>query len=104
IDLWYATQFAKFVEKLAAVKDVDGKSLLYNSMVVYGSGNADGNRHTHTNLPIVLAGAGGGSLTPGRYVKHGSKPMTNLFLAMGQRLGIKAVDRFGDSTGVLGNL
>ena len=53
-------------------------------MIVYGSGNADGNRHTHTNLPIVLAGGGGGTLTPGRYVKHGSKPMTNLFLEHGR--------------------
>ena len=57
IDLWYVQQFAKFLEKLAATKDVDGNSLLHNSMIVYGGGNADGNRHTHANLPIILAGA-----------------------------------------------
>ena len=45
----------------------DGKSVLENSMIVYGCGNSDGNRHTHVNLPIVLAGGGGGTLTPGRY-------------------------------------
>ena len=56
IDLWYMQQFARFLEKLEAVKDVDGHSLLHNSMIVYGSGNADGNRHTHSNLPIILAG------------------------------------------------
>ena len=66
-------------------------------MIVYGSGNADGNRHTHDNLPVVLAGGGGGTLTPGRYVKHGSKPMTNLFLSMADRLGLRDLDRFGDS-------
>ena len=44
IDRWYVLQFAKFLEKMDAVKDVDGKSLLHNSMIVYGSGNADGNR------------------------------------------------------------
>ena len=44
-------------EARQAAKDVDGNSLLHNSMIVYGSGNADGNRHTHTNLPIILAGA-----------------------------------------------
>ena len=65
IDLWYVRQFARFLEKLEATKDVDGNSLLHNSMIVYGSGNADGNRHTHNNLPIVLAGGGGGTLTPG---------------------------------------
>jgi hypothetical protein len=61
IDLWYAEQFAVFLKKLQDTKDVDGNSLLHNSMVLYGSGNADGNRHTHSNLPLILAGAGGGA-------------------------------------------
>jgi len=61
IDLWYVKQFASFLHKLDQVRDTDGNSLLHNSMIVYGSGNADGNHHTHVNLPIVLAGAGGGT-------------------------------------------
>jgi hypothetical protein len=104
IDLWYVGQFAKFLQKLDATKDVDGKSLLHNSMILYGSGNADGNRHTHLNLPILLAGAGGGTLTPGRYVKHGSVPTTNLFLSMADRMGVPNLERFGDSTGRLANV
>jgi len=104
IDLWYAKQFARFVEKLRNIKDVDGNTLLHNSMIVYGGGNADANRHTHSNLPIVLAGAGGGTLTPGRFVKHGSKPTTNLFLSLADRMGAKDLERFGDSTGRLGNV
>jgi hypothetical protein len=104
IDLWYVAQFARFLDKLRATKDIDGNSLLHNTMIVYGSGNADGNRHTHDNLPIVLAGAGGGTLKPGRYVKHGSKPMTDLFLSVADRMGIRGVERFGDSTGRLGNI
>jgi Protein of unknown function (DUF1552) len=101
IDLWYVKQFAKFLEKLQEAKDVDGKSLLHNSIIFYGSGNADANRHTHTNLPLVLAGAGGGALTPGRYVDHGGKPTTNLFLKVAHSFGIKDLERFGDSTGTL---
>src|SRR5262249_29932337 len=58
IDRWYMTQLGWFLEKMEQTKDVDGRSLLHNSMIVYGSGNADGNRHTHTNLPVILAGAG----------------------------------------------
>jgi hypothetical protein len=104
IDLWYVQQFARFLEKLEATRDVDGNSLLFNSMIVYGSGCADGNSHTHTNLPFLLAGAGGGTLTPGRHVKFGSKPATNLFLDMADRLGIQGLKRFGDSTGRLGNI
>ena len=104
IDLWYARQFARFLNKLEAAKDLDGHSLLHNSMIVYGSGNADGNRHTHSNLPVILAGGGGGLLKPGRYVKHGSVPMTNLFLGMAERMGVQGLPRFGDSTQPLGNI
>jgi len=99
IDLFYVKQFARFLEKMEQTKDVDGKSLLQNSMIVYGSGNADANRHTHVNLPVILAGGGGGALTPGRFVKVGGVPMTNLFLGMADRLGVRDVDRLGDSTG-----
>jgi hypothetical protein len=104
IDLWYVTQFAKFLEKLDRTKDVDGQSLLHNSMILYGSGNADGNRHTHVNLPMLLAGAGGGTLKPGRYVRHGSTPAANLFLSMADRMGLDSIQRFGDSTGRLSNV
>jgi hypothetical protein len=101
IDLWYVKQLAKFLEKMEKTKDVDGQSLLRNSMIVYGSGNADGNRHTHTNLPILLAGAGGGGLKPGRYLKTNSTPLTNLFLSMADRMGVRGLEKHGDSTGRL---
>jgi len=99
IDLWYTKHFARFLEKMEQTKDVDGQSLLQNSMIVYGSGNADGNRHTHTNLPVLLAGAGGGTLTPGRFAKYGSVPMSNLLLSLADRMGAQGVERLGDSTG-----
>ena len=104
IDQWHALQFSKFVQKLRDTKDADGQSLLHNSMIVYGACNADSNRHTHTNLPLILAGGGGGALTPDRYVKHGSRPTTNLFLSLADRMGVQGVERFGDSTGRLGNV
>src|SRR4029434_9055943 len=94
IDLWYVKQLAKFLEKMEQTKDVDGNSLLHNSMIIYGSGNADGNRHTHSNLPLILAGRGGGALTTGRYVQHGSLPMSNLFLTLADRMGVQNLDRF----------
>jgi hypothetical protein len=101
IDLWYATQFAKFLEKMNETKDLDGQSLLHNSMIVYGSGNADGNRHTHTNLPILLAGSAGGALPTGRYLKTPAAPLTNLFLSMANQMGAQGIERHGDSTGRL---
>jgi hypothetical protein len=101
IDLWYVKQLAKFLEKLEQTQDVDGHSLLHNSMIVYGSGNADGNRHSHDNLPILLAGSAGGGLKPGRYIKTKSMPLTNLFLSMADRMGAKGIEKHGDSTGRL---
>ena len=68
-------------------------------MIVYGCGNSDGNRHTHENLPIILAGAGGGTLNPGKFAKLGGKPMSNLFLSMTDRMGVTGVERIGDSSG-----
>ena len=52
----------------------------------------------------VMEYCGGGSLTPGRYVKHGGKPTTNLFLSMADRMGVQGLERFGDSTGRLENV
>ena len=104
IDRFYTQQLAAFLAKLEATKDADGHSLLHNSMIVYGSGNADGNSHTHVNLPILLAGHGGGTLAPGRFVRHGARPACNLFLSMADRMGVKNLERFGDSTARLANL
>jgi hypothetical protein len=99
IDRHHVEHFAAFLTKLAATRDVDGRSLLDNSMIVYAGGNADPNRHSHTNLPVILAGGGGGALQTGRYLKVPSQPMCNLFLEMLDRMGVEGVDRLGDSDG-----
>jgi hypothetical protein len=104
IDLFYSKQLARFLKRMEQTKDVDGNSLLHNSMIVYGSGNSDGNRHTHTNLPVLLAGGGGGTLTTGRFVKQGGVPMTNMLLSLADRMGVQKVERLGDSTGRLSNV
>ncbi len=100
IDQFYLRQFGYFLEKMKSVKEGD-TSLLENSMIVFGGGIGDGNRHNHDNLPILLAGRGGGTLTPGkRMVLAQETPMTNLYLAMLERLGVPA-QKVGDSTGKL---
>lgn len=98
IDRWYSEQFFKFLKKLHETKDVDGNSILHNSMIVYGSGNADGNRHTHRDLPVILAGSGGNTLQTGRFIDHRSVPLMNLYLSIADRMGVSNLPRFGDST------
>jgi hypothetical protein len=100
IETWYSLQVAKFLEKLKNSEDVDGNSVLANSQIIFGSGNADGNRHTHRDLPIILAGGGGGAYKTGRYANCGSVPLSNLFLSMAHQAGAK-LENFGDSTGLV---
>ena len=103
IDEFYMEQFAYFLGKMKSVKE-GNKTLLDNSLIVYGAGIGDGDRHNHNNLPIVLAGHGGGTLTPGRHVRYPKDtPLCNLYLSMLDRVGVKQ-DRFGDSTGLLPDL
>lgn len=104
IDRWYVQKFTKFLDRLDSIEDIDGNSLLHNSMVLFGSGNADGNRHTHTDLPLVLAGSGGGTLQPGRFSDSNSTPLCNLYMSMAQKMGVDSLERFGDSTGSLDNI
>jgi hypothetical protein len=103
INRFHMTQFAYFLEKLKNTKEGNG-TLLDSAMVVYGSGNGDGNRHNHDDLPILLAGTGGGTLAGGRHVRCSKNtPLANLFLSLLERMGVEA-ERFGDSTGKLANL
>jgi hypothetical protein len=100
INQFHMTQFAYFVDRLKSVREGDG-TLLDNCMVVYGSGIGDGNRHNHDNLPVLLAGKGGGTIETGRHVRAEKEtPMTNLYLSMLDRVGVN-VPRLGDSTGRL---
>lgn len=103
INCFHLEQFAYFVNKLKSTPDGDG-TLLDRMMVVYGSGLADGNQHTHNDLPVVLAGTGNGALRPGRHVRYPKEtPMTNLYVAMLDHMGVTP-EHIGDSTGELQHL
>ncbi|HXF26330.1 MAG TPA: DUF1552 domain-containing protein [Bryobacteraceae bacterium] len=100
INTFHASMFAYFLGKLKAAPDGDG-TLLDHSMLVYGSGISDGNRHTHEDLPVLLAGRGNGSLKTGRHIAFDKEtPVTNLYLTLLDRMGVEA-ETIGDSTGEL---
>lgn len=103
INQFHVTQFAYFLERLRSVREGD-QTLLDRSLIVYGSGIADGNAHNHNNLPIILAGKGGGLVTPGRHIAYrDGTPLTNLYLSMLDGAGIH-LESLGDSTGRLSGL
>jgi hypothetical protein len=98
INCYQARQFAAWIEKMKATKEGDS-SLLDNSMIVYGAGLSDGNRHLHEDLPTLIAGRGGSYIKPGRRIVYRKEtPMCNLFLTMMDRMGVP-VEHFGDSSG-----
>jgi hypothetical protein len=100
IDLFNTTRFADVVKTFAEAKLLDA------SMLVFGSGMSNPNRHSRENLPILLAGRAGGTLRPGRHVDYDWKkktPVANLWVELLKRLDVP-VQRFGDSTGGLANL
>jgi hypothetical protein len=103
INLFHMRQLAYLLEKLNGVEEGDG-TLLDHCMLAYGSGIHDGNAHNHEDLPLLLAGGGCGTLTPGRHVKFATEtPLSNLWLSMLARMEV-SWDRLGDSTGPLGNI
>jgi hypothetical protein len=103
IDRYHVEQLAYTLKKMAAIKEPEG-SLLDNTMLVYGAGISDGNAHNHNNLPILLAGKGGGTIQTGRHIKYkDGTPLTNLYLDILERVGAKT-DRLGDSSGELAGI
>ncbi|MCY4598325.1 MAG: DUF1552 domain-containing protein [Acidobacteria bacterium] len=100
INTFHMQQFAYFLDKLQSTPDGDG-TLLDHSMLIYGSGISDGNIHFHMDLPVVMAGGGGGTLKGGRHLRYASDtPLTNLYVSVLGKLGVP-VEQFGDSTGKL---
>jgi hypothetical protein len=124
IDKFHTAQVAYFLGRMKSIQEGDG-TLLDNSMIVYGGGISDGNQHNHDNLPLVMAGRGGGTIRTGRHIvldgdtqeqaaaqytlqgaatpPSGETPIANLYLSMLHRMGV-STPRFGDSTGELGAL
>lgn len=100
IDGFLVGEFAYFLRKLKSEQE-GSDTLLDNSLIMYGSGLSDGNRHHHHNLPVVLAGSGGGTIRTGRHISTGGEtPLNNLFLSLLDRVGAD-VEKIGDSSGRL---
>ena len=98
INQWHVAQYAYLLGKLAAMPEGES-NVLANSMILFGAGFRDGNKHDPHNLPILLAGGGGGRLQTGQHLIYGpDSPLSNLYVSMLDAFGTP-VERFADSTG-----
>jgi hypothetical protein len=103
INRFHVEQLAYLLEKLKSIRE-GHETLLDHCLILYGSGISDGNAHAHDDLPILLAGRGNGTITTDRHLRYPKEtPLTNLYVAMLDRVGVK-VPSFGDSTGALAGL
>jgi hypothetical protein len=102
IDTWHMKLLAGLMNDMKTSPE-GGQTLLDRTMVLYGSNFGDANKHTTTNVPIILAGGGfkhGGHLA---FDTSRNYPLPNLFVSMLQRMGIQS-DRFASSTGTMRGL
>jgi hypothetical protein len=101
LELYQMEQFARFLTKMKSIRDGDG-SLLDHTMVLCGSGMANANAHTNSNLPILLSGGGfpHGEHRAYSLIGLNKQPLCNLFVTLLQRFGVE-IDRFGTSKGTL---
>jgi hypothetical protein len=94
IGAWEISQFADLLSRMTAVGEDDG-TLLDNALVYFGSEISDGDAHSHVDIPVLLAGHGGGAYVPGTHTTHGGRPMADLFLSMAGLMGVNLTS-FGD--------
>jgi hypothetical protein len=103
VNQWVVSQLADLMTKMKAIREPDG-TLLDNAVIFFSSEISDGNLHNHSNLPIVLAGHGGGQLNPGRAIQYQNANVADLFIAMLKTVGV-SVTKFGaDGVGPLSGL
>lgn len=102
IETFHATQYARFLRKLQSITETNGKTLLDNTMTLFGSGMSNANSHSNRDLPILLAGGGfkhGEHKHYAKKQKH-STPLCNLYLSMLLNFGLE-LDQFNTSSGTL---
>lgn len=98
---FHTEQFAYLIDRMKSI-DEGGSTLLDNSMMMFCSNLFDGDRHQADHMPILLAGRGGGSLTPGQVFDYQDRGDENrracsLYLSLMDRMGVK-LPSFGDTS------
>ena len=101
---WYVAQFAQAIRKMKSLKEFDGTSVFDHSVLMFGSGMSHGNKHTGTNLPLLLAGGQQSGLNTGHLVNFQKQPPhANCLLTLIRHFGVE-IDQYSNSTGTLENV
>ncbi len=90
IDRWEVEQFAYLLEKMDAVDEGGGRTMLDNSVVFVSSEIGDGDAHDQKDKPILVAGTAGGALRPGSHIRFNGEPQAELFVTLLNALDVPA--------------
>lgn len=100
IATWHVEQYRYLISKLDSMQEGD-RTVLDNSLILFGSGLRDGNGHSPRNLPILMAGSAGGRVKTGFHVKaKPNTPLSNIYLTIASAVGLKQKS-FADSRSVV---
>ena len=104
IDVFHMEHYNYIVAKMKAIKEIDGSSMLDNSIVTYGAGMGDGATHQYYDMPFLISGKAQGQIKQGRFVQCKSGTLnSNMWLTITQLMGLK-MNSFADSSGVISDL
>lgn len=104
LDRFHVSAFARLLERMDSIEEADGTSLLDNTMFTLGAGMGDGTTHQYNDLPLVVAGGGGGKLKLGQHIHcEAGTPLANLWLTQLQCLGVERED-YADSNGTMSEI
>jgi Protein of unknown function (DUF1552) len=103
IQRYHTEVFARFINTLANMPDGE-RSMLDNSMLLYGSNMSNSNAHNQYPLPISILGGGCGKIRGGQHLNFAERtPLANVLLTVLQRAGVP-IESLGDSTGTIAEL
>ncbi len=108
IDSHQSELLAYFLERMSSTLEIDGSSLLENSIIIAGSALSDGNNHLHNNVPIAVFGEAQGKIKGGRHLRYEGEPLSNLHLAVLDMFNAPSTEYLSnetsDATGILRGL
>lgn len=102
---WQANRVASFMNTLAGMKDVDGSSVLDNTLIIWT--NQHGSTHCISNYPTMIGGGAAGQFRMGEYIDFRNtgnanrtglndrtlgRPLSNLWMAVMRAVGVPAAE------------
>lgn len=92
--------YVQMIKQMSLIQEDNG-TLLDNSLIFFGACIKDGQKHSYNDLPILVAGGGGGSVKTGIHYNHKGKHLNSLLLGMAKTAGCKMSSFVGEKSAII---